>query len=206
MPKILPLIPENDSLSIRLRHYMKHNFYKLFYRTLVLTAVLLAGHLTIVLVSGYNRFSADYQVNFELPFKNWIVIEPRTSAAKTIFKQAKAAAPPTFEDKIREAFGRHADTFIQIARMESGHQGGAKGWNCFYYDAKGERYSTSCKEADRGKAWSVDCGALQINVYGQKCPPELYDLDVNLQAAVGKFQRQGFGAWSVCNQKKVKCV
>jgi len=205
MPKVLPLIPEDDPLIMRLLNYMKHNFYTILYRFLILIAIFLVGYLTIILISGYNRFSADYQVNFELPFKNWIVIEPRTSEAKVLFKRAKAA-PPTFEDKIREAFGSHADTFLEIAKMESGQNAGVKGYNCFYYNAKGERYSTSCKPDDRSKAWSVDCGALQVNVYGKVCPVEMFDLDKNLEAAVGKFKRQGFKAWSVCNQKKVKCV
>lgn len=150
-------------------------------------------------LNAYSQWSEHWTLHFQVPVQNFIRIEPRTSVYKPFIKRA-LAAPPSFEDKIKAAFGSHAPTFIEIARMESGHNAGAKGYNCMY-----GKESKACAPQDKEKAWSVDCGALQINVYGKTCPVELYDLDKNLEAAVGKFNRQGFNAWTGCKTKRLIC-
>jgi hypothetical protein len=101
-----------------------------------------------------------------------------------------------------------------IAKAESGLNAGNKGYNCYYERgtdrlltgeeamklAKDKRYSGACKtEAHRSKAWSTDCGILQINVIGKICPVELFDVDNNLKAGKGKLDRQGLGAWVTHN-------
>lgn len=153
------------------------------------------------LVYRLNSWSQDWSLHLQVPIQNFIRIEPRTSKGPGILATRKAyAQPPTFEDKVRAAFGVHAETFLKIAHAESGQNAGTKGWNCRYNGR-----STSCRPEDRKNAWSVDCGALQVNVYGTVCPVELFDLDKNLEAAVGKFARQGFKAWSVCYMHKIEC-
>lgn len=128
-----------------------------------------------------------------------IVIAPGITWVRTAFAKENSELPKSTQDKIRAAFGVHADTFLKIAMAESGQQAGNKGYNCIYGGK-----SMACKPEDRAKAWSVDCGLLMINVHGTMCPTELFDIDLNIKAAQGKFQRQSFGAWSVC-RTKVKC-
>lgn len=121
------------------------------------------------------------------------------SAVDVRIHKAEAAEMTTTERKIRQAFGPHADTFLKIAMAESGQQSGNKGYNCYY-----GKKSMACKSKDRSKAWSVDCGLLMVNVLGTICPAEMFDIDYNIKAAQGKFERQGFAAWTVC-RKKVVC-
>lgn len=176
-----------------------------FKRTIIKGAILtalVAGSIGYLAYS-YSVWNNTWSFHIQTPviLQNFIRIDPRASKpVHTALVKTAQAKEETFEDKIRAAFGKHAPTFLKIAHAESGQNAGSKGWNCMYGDV-----SKACKEADRANAWSVDCGALQINVYGTKCPPELYDLDVNLQAAIGKFERQGFKAWSVCKNGTVQC-
>lgn len=101
---------------------------------------------------------------------------------------------------------------LAIAKAESGLKTDSQGWNCWYQKAdkslltpaqaaeipRNKRISTACKPTHRESAWSVDCGVYQINVIGKlDCPKELFDVETNISAAQGKFQRQGYGAWSV---------
>ncbi|MGE0132078.1 MAG: hypothetical protein AB7U82_28685 [Blastocatellales bacterium] len=145
-----------------------------------------------------------------------------TKAPLNIVRTARAAEinlPETVQEKIKASFGPQADTFLKIAMAESGQNAGAKGWNCYYKRSdnslippsqiagisKAQRYSAACKKEHRESAWSVDCGTLQINVLGKVCPPESYDIDWNIKAAQGKYERQGWDAWSVCKYNKIKC-
>lgn len=97
-------------------------------------------------------------------------------------------------------------TALAITEAESHFNPRAMGWNCKYteYDPHSKKTSTvskACKPSDRGKAWSVDCGLMQINVYGQVCPEEYYDIPFNLKLGVGKYKGRGntWGAWSTFN-------
>lgn len=106
------------------------------------------------------------------------------------------------------AFGFKQDsdeckTALAITEAESHFNPRAMGWNCKYSEynketKKVEQISTHCKANDRSKAWSVDCGLMQINVYGQVCPEEYFDIPFNLKLAVGKYKGRGntWGAWS----------
>lgn len=100
----------------------------------------------------------------------------------------------------------HCKTALAITEAESHYNPRAMGWNCKYTEynketKKTETVSKACAKSDRSKAWSVDCGLMQINVYGQVCPEEYYDIPFNLKLAVGKFKGRGntWGAWSTFN-------
>lgn len=192
---------KNRTIRMRIQR-----FVKMIRKTSWKRSLVLSGVVAIILASSigycayrYNVWSEQWSFHLQLPFQNFIRVEPRVGVSKSFFKRAQAKEM-TFEDKIKEAFGKNAPVFLKIAHAESGQNAGSKGYNCMYNGK-----SRACKPEDREKAWSVDCGALQINVYGRVCPVELYDLDKNLEAAVGKFNRQGFGAWSVCKNGTVDC-
>lgn len=93
--------------------------------------------------------------------------------------------------KFQQYFGAQANVMHAVAMAESHLNGGAKNWNCIGTDGK----SGACAVDKRSQAYSVDCGIFQINVAGQTCPVELFDTDLNFQAAAGKLQRQGLDAW-----------
>ncbi|MEW6126741.1 MAG: hypothetical protein AB1757_06860 [Acidobacteriota bacterium] len=157
------------------------------------------GFILLLLIKGTLDY-AQWHSTYSFKIQNIFLIEPReTPIANPVVKEAEAKEP-TLEDRVRDVFGNHTDTFMKIASAESGQNSGNKGYNCIY---NGE--SMACKKGDEAKAWSVDCGFLQVNVQGRICPAEMYDLEYNLQAAKGKFDRQGFQAWSVCRYKKVIC-
>lgn len=99
------------------------------------------------------------------------------------------------EAVIADTFPEEPDTMIAIAKAESGLNVKAMGWNCRYTRKDGTMYSTACVPGDRGKAWSVDCGLMQINTPGKVCPSELFDVEHNLSIARKKYERQGKDAW-----------
>jgi hypothetical protein len=178
----LTLIPEDDILLVRFRNYMKQNLYKLLFRTLVVAAVFLTGFLTITVVSGYNRFSADYQVKFELPFKNWIKIEPRTSEAKHLFKQAKAKekdpSKMTTEEYICWKFGKDCQLALAVSQAENG--------------------SRQCDRFGVNTNKTIDFGVFQINTVHLKkgwTIAELIDCHKNVDYAYEIYQAQGFNPW-----------
>lgn len=154
----------------------------------------------------WNRFDSKWDLNFRSPIQNWIVITPDAdiyqvpSEPTSSLVKKTMAKEPTLEDRVREVFGPHTKTFMKIANAESGQNSGNKNYNCYYGDV-----SKACLKGDEDKAWSVDCGFLQVNVQGKICPAEMYDLEYNLKAAKGKFDRQGFNAWTVCRFKIIIC-
>jgi len=156
------------------------------------------GFILLILILSTIKLT-NYLDTYEVRFENPIQIQPREVVVNHLVKQAEASVDPK-EVRVHEVFGVNADTFLKIAYAESGQNSGSKGWNC-HYNGK----SAACKTEDRDNAWSVDCGFLQVNVQGKICPPEMYELEYNLQAAKGKFERQGYGAWTVCKIKKVIC-
>lgn len=91
-----------------------------------------------------------------------------------------------------EAAATHA---LPIIMGESGFRLNAKGYNCYYRKWNGRRYSRACDVKDRHRAWSVDCGLMQINTPGRTCPSELYTLEGNVAAGKRKLRQQGWRAW-----------
>jgi hypothetical protein len=140
-------IEDSPSKLQRFTKYMRKNFYTLLYKFLLLTATFLTVHLLIVVATGYNRFSADYQINFELPFKNWIVIEPRTTTtkAKPIIRQAEAKEveqPKTYTTEqivdavhLLESSGGRKDGCVSRGEGVNGfgfaQHGSGDVWNCY---------------------------------------------------------------------------
>lgn len=46
---------------------------------------------------------------------------------------------------------------------------------------------------------SVDCGLMQINVKGNICPKELFQIDFNLKQARLLYEKRGYHPWVVFN-------
>lgn len=84
---------------------------------------------------------------------------------------------------------------ISVAKNESGWRKDAKGWNCHYLDENGKQYSDACKIEDRPKAWSVDCGIMQINVNGQVCPEKLLTIKHNVNKAYAMYKTRKWNPW-----------
>jgi hypothetical protein len=91
-------------------------------------------------------------------------------------------------------FDEVGQDFIAIFTAESGLNPKAVNYNCEYQE-NGKMVSRSCSEADRGRAWSVDCGIAQLNFAGTKCPETAFDPMWNVRMAKIKFDRQGRNAW-----------
>lgn len=106
-------------------------------------------------------------------------------------------SPSTVEAKILKAWEGTGNGHIAVAvaKSESGLHSNAMGWNCHYYDAQGKRYSKACNPEDRPKAWSVDCGVMQINHLGKTCPSHLFDPDENIRIGRDMFNNRGFSPW-----------
>ena len=106
-------------------------------------------------------------------------------------------SPSSVEAKILAAWKGTGDEHIAVAvaKSESGLHSNAMGWNCHYYDAQGKRYSKACNPEDRPKAWSVDCGVMQINHLGKTCPSHLFDPDENIRIGRDMFNSRGFSPW-----------
>lgn len=112
-------------------------------------------------------------------------------------------SPSSVEAKILKAWegtkeGRIA---VAVAKSESGLRTDAMGWNCHYINAQGKQYSKACLPQDRAKAWSVDCGVMQINHIGKTCPAHLFDPDENIKIGKEKYDNSekrigiGFYPW-----------
>ena len=103
------------------------------------------------------------------------------------------------ESKVRKTFYEDPNTGYATMMGESGGNPRAMGWNCEYWatdkNGKPYKYSAACKPEDRGKAWSVDCGLMQINHIGKICPEELFDVDHNLIVGRGIYDRGGWNRW-----------
>ena len=117
-----------------------------------------------------------------------------------------ATSSPSSEsiaEKIRKAWKGTGEERIAVAvaKAESGLNATAKGWNCKYINAQGKEYSDACKPEDRHKAWSVDCGVMQINIVGKECPAHLHDADENIRIGKSMYDTRGFSPWSVWKNK-----
>lgn len=188
--KILPLINEDDPPSKKKQPSVWQRSW---------TMRLLKNPYAPIIVTFLGFLLAIACLYTFVKAEKWWLKEKIVAVPAIGIHTAKAAEMTTTERKIRQAFGVHAETFLKIAMAESGQQSGNKGYNCYY-----GKQSMACKPEDRSKAWSVDCGLLMVNVMGTICPAEMFDIDYNIKAAQGKFERQGFAAWTVC-RKKVVC-
>lgn len=91
---------------------------------------------------------------------------------------------------IQETFPEDKEIAVAVAKAESGLNEKAKGYNCRY-----NGISQSCKNGDEGKAWSVDCGIMQVNTQGQDCPNELMEIKGNLKVAKEIKEQGGWKRW-----------
>lgn len=98
-------------------------------------------------------------------------------------------------NKVAAIFVEEPNTAIAVFRAESGLRVDAQGWNCYYYDKRGKRYSAACEKADRPNAWSVDCGVAQLNFPGTECPAEAFNADWNIKQAKEKYDHRGWQPW-----------
>lgn len=182
--------------------------------------MLVAFALAIALLLGtflVAEYFNTHQWIWRSPVQSPLLIQPRVSSGGSAIALAEGnleavVEPLTPKDIMKldicNGFGfeqqsQNCKIILAITEAEAHFNPRAMGWNC-KYSKDGKEYSTACKEADRGKAWSVDCGLMQINVYGQKCPEALFDVKTNVEAGAGKYKRQGFGAWSVFKNESYK--
>lgn len=106
--------------------------------------------------------------------------------------------------KVKGVFTEAPEVAVAVFRAESGLRPQAQGWNCWYTNAFGQKYSSPCKPQDRPNAWSVDCGIAQLNFPGTTCPTEAFNVDWNLEQAKSKFERRGWQPWSAYNNGAYK--
>ena len=98
---------------------------------------------------------------------------------------------PTLDDRLVQIFGDKAEIAKAVFMHESGGMKlDAVNYNCIYNGK-----STFCKKGDRAKAWSVDCGAFQLNVRGQICPKEYLTIEGSIPKVAEIYRTQGLRAW-----------
>lgn len=87
----------------------------------------------------------------------------------------------TFDQQLEQVFGDKAHLMKAIAMAESNL----------------EEDQVSHNRRQDGSTWSVDCGVLQVNVKGNKCPEHLLTIEGNLKEAKKILDEQGLNAWVV---------
>lgn len=87
----------------------------------------------------------------------------------------------TFDQQLEQVFGDKAHLMKAIAMAESNLE---------------EKQRSPNRRQD-GSTWSVDCGVLQVNVKGNKCPEHLLTIEGNLKEAKKILDTQGLKAWVV---------
>ena len=97
----------------------------------------------------------------------------------------------TLDEYLQQVFGDKAPLMKAVFMHESGGMKlDAVNYNCIYNGK-----STFCKKEDKSKAWSVDCGAFQINVRGKVCPKEYFTIHGSIPKVEEIYRTQGPRAW-----------
>lgn len=91
-------------------------------------------------------------------------------------------------------FPEEPDVMLAIFTAESGLRKDAMGWNCIHV-VDGKAISEACRQDERDQAWSVDCGASQLNFEGTKCPEESFNVFWNLNKAREMYEQRGKQPW-----------
>ena len=115
-----------------------------------------------------------------------ILVVSLAIASLLVFPQRLKADDPvikvlTLDDRLEQVFGDKAHLMKAIAMAESNLE---------------ERQVSRNYRKD-GTVWSVDCGVLQLNRKGTKCPPHLLTIEGNLIEAKKILDEQGLRAWVV---------
>lgn len=149
----------------------------------------LSGDIFTSYVKGLidEKFTKVIVIENEIPKQEEEGIEIETKV-EDITEEVKPQN--SIEEEIVSMFPEEPKLALAIFKAESGLNIHAKGWNCKY-----GQISKACRPEDRPKAWSVDCGVAQINVPGQKCSSDLFNLDKNLEIAREKYEKRGWQPW-----------
>lgn len=135
-----------------------------------------------------NRFKQVAVYTAPVEVKKEAIKAPK----QVVYVQKPLILTEEIKNAVSNRFGQNSGVLMAILAAESSLNPKAVNYNC-RYDGK----SRSCKVEDRHLAWSVDCGISQINVKGQVCPKELFDLQTNLNEAKKILATQGLNAWVV---------
>jgi len=137
----------------------------------------------------YGRRVNPLSISIAVGIATLLFIFPKDYGVETYKVEHKPTVSKiTVEDKIKHYFPKHYKEVIAISYAESNMNQNAVGYNCMYNGK-----SKACKKEDRSKAWSLDCGLLQLNTLAKTCPKEI--IDKHLQRAATLSRVQGLGAW-----------
>ena len=153
-----------------------------------------------IALTSYNKLAESSTISIENPSRDWdarISPERVEDSISTGKENIGVVVEEGVEALIEKVFHEEPKIALAVAKGESGLKVDAKGWNCRY-----GKKSTSCKVADRGKAWSVDCGLYQINVIAKECPEHLLNPDENIQVARKMYEARKWSPWVAFNNKQ----
>lgn len=174
-------------------------------KTIITACLILSAIIGIIAKPHYEetRIHTDFQLE---PRKH--IVDKSTSRQidkstnrqvdKSTNLQKMAMVLPSQEEvaqKVKGVFTEEPEVAVAVFRAESGLRPDAQGWNCYYTNNAGIRYSAACAPEDRGRAWSTDCGVAQINTPGNTCPEYLLNVEENLRAAKNKYNARGWTPW-----------
>jgi hypothetical protein len=192
-----------------LQDYLKSVQKHLIFLTGILILItLIVAHIKL------ESIIIGFQTPIKVTFQQFITVKNRENNISVQIAQADEVSeivePPSAIDQMKimicSSFkNKDCNIALAITRAESNFNPTDIGYNCEYTNNKVVE-STSCKTGDQSKAWSVDCGLMQINVLGQTCPTQLFDIQYNINMAYGKFAARNntFQAWSSYNSGAYK--
>ena len=122
---------------------------------------------------GIDSAGPESEAGLIVPIEKLSVI---TTNAES--ERLASSSPASLPDKIRQVFGEYGDEMIATAKAES---------------------RLNPYAIHKNTNGTTDCGVLQINVPGDGCPPELFDVDNNLAKGKEMFDRRGFTPWVAHN-------
>jgi hypothetical protein len=152
----------------------------------------------IILFIFIGGIYASYKYQSVVRVANMPIVAYAKDTNENQVKKAETAVQnPTIQDIINEiatVFKKEQPgiiaKMIYVISRESKFNPNAMNWNCRYGDK-----SMGCKKGDLDKAWSVDCGVMQLNYPGKYCPGNIMDWKTNIALGYQKFKRQGMSAW-----------